>query len=160
MKSPFPTTTDTKRETKNHRNTPEGRIKYREINKNIRNRMKEAKEEWIKEQCLKTEENLARHVMKKAYQMVNDLTKKKQYKVSIIQDKKGIKLSERYDIRNRWREYCAELYIEQPKGDPTVLKSHDSTNEDNYPILREEVKAAVRSSKKGNLQELIISQQN
>ena len=64
--------------------------------------------------------------------MVNELTNKKQYKVNIIQDKNGTKLSERDNIRNRWAEYCTELYNEQPKGDLTMRETRDFTNDYNY----------------------------
>ncbi len=49
----------------------------------------------------------------------------------------------------RWIEYCSELYKFQSRGDPGVLNVHESANEDDYPKLREEVEAAVRSRKIG-----------
>ena len=48
-----------------------------------------------------------------------------------------------------WTEYCSELYTHTTTGDPKVLDVPPPTNNDSYPILREEVEAAVKSPKKG-----------
>ena len=53
------------------------------------------------------------------------------------------------EILNRWNEYCSELYNHKAKGDPLVLNSPQRDTEDDHPILREEVEAAVQSLKKG-----------
>ena len=46
-------------------------------------------------------------------------------------------------------EYCSKLYNHETQGDSSALVSQNSTNEDNFQILREEVDAAIRSLKKG-----------
>ena len=43
----------------------------------------------------------------------------------------------------------SEFYNIEIKGDPTVSNCCTDTEEDNYPILREEVEAAIKSLKKG-----------
>ncbi|KAI0221682.1 hypothetical protein LSAT2_027035 [Lamellibrachia satsuma] len=43
----------------------------------------------------------------------------------------------------------SELYSHNTNGDPVVLNCPQTTEEDDYPILREEVEAAVKSLKKG-----------
>ena len=50
---------------------------------------------------------------------------------------------------NRRTEYCSKLYIHKPDGDPSVLNCTQTDTEDNHPILRKEVEAAVQSLKKG-----------
>ena len=50
---------------------------------------------------------------------------------------------------NRWTEYCSELYNHKANGDPSVLNCTQTDTEDDHPILRREVKAAVQSLKKG-----------
>ena len=50
---------------------------------------------------------------------------------------------------NRWTEYYSELYNYRATGDPEVLNVPPATNNDNHPILREEVEAAVKTLKKG-----------
>ena len=46
-------------------------------------------------------------------------------------------------------EYCSELYNYKANGDPSVLNCPQADTEDDHPILRTEVEAAVQSLKKG-----------
>ena len=46
-------------------------------------------------------------------------------------------------------EYCSELYNHKANGDPSVLNCTHTDTEDDYPILRREVEAAVQSLKNG-----------
>lgn len=69
--------------------------------------------------------------------------------MNTIQDKNGNGLTEEKEIMERWTEYCSEMYNFQSRGDQDVLNVHESTNENNYPVLHEEVEAAIRSLKSG-----------
>ena len=111
--------------------------------------MRKAKEIWIEEQCQGIEENLQKNNSKKAYQLVKKLTSSKQGRTTTIHDKTGKCLTEEQDILKRWTEYCSELYTHTTTGDPKVLDVPPPINNDSYPILREEVEAAVKSPKKG-----------
>ena len=111
--------------------------------------MKMAKENWMGEQCSETEENLRKNKIKRAYQLVKDLTTVKQGKGTTVQDRSGKCLTEERQILNRWTEYCSELYNHKANGDPSVLNCPQTHTEDNHPILRKEVEAAVQSLKKG-----------
>ncbi|KAK2185513.1 hypothetical protein NP493_232g03018 [Ridgeia piscesae] len=86
---------------------------------------------------------------KKTYQLVKDLTSTKQGRTTTIQDKDGKCLTEEQDMLKRWSEYCSKLYNYRAMGDQKVLSVPPATENDNYPILREEVEAAVKSLKKG-----------
>ena len=86
---------------------------------------------------------------KKAYQLVKDLTSTKKVRTSTIQNKDGKSLTEDQEILKRWTEYCSELYNYTATGDSGVLQVPTATNNDKYPILREEVEVAVKSLKKG-----------
>ena len=86
---------------------------------------------------------------KRAYQLVKDLTTVKQGKATNVQDRSGKCPSEERQILNRWIEYCSELYNHKANGDPSVLNSTQTDKEDDHPILRREVEAAVQSLKKG-----------
>ena len=57
--------------------------------------------------------------------------------------------AEERQILNRWTEYCPELYNYKANGDPSVLNCTQMNTEDDHPILRREVEAAVQSLKKG-----------
>ena len=122
--------------------------------------MKKAKENWTGEQYSETEENLRKNNSKRAYQLVKDLTTVKQGKVTTVQDRSGKRLTEERQILNRWTEYCSELYNYEASGDPSVLNCPQTDTEDDHPILRREVEAAVQSLKKGSQLESTTSQQN
>ena len=111
--------------------------------------MNKAKINWIDEQCQDIEDSMKKNNSKKTYQLVKDLTSTKQGRAATIQDKDGKCLTEEQDILKRWTEYCSELYNYRATGDPEVLNVPPATDNDNYPILREEVEAAVKSLKKG-----------
>ena len=128
--------------------TAEEARKYRAINQEIKKSIKKAKESWIDVQCQDIEDNIRKNDSKKAYQLVKTLTSPKQGKTNTIQDKEGNCPTETSDILNRWTEWCAELHSHTVVGDPEVLTVPLVTDTDNYPILREEVEAAVKSIKK------------
>ena len=111
--------------------------------------MKKAKENGKGEQCSETEENLRKNNSKRAYQLVKDLTTVKQRKATTVQDRSGKCLTEEREILNHWTKYCAELYSHKANGDPSVLNRPQTNTEDDHPILRKEVEAAVQSLKKG-----------
>ena len=127
----------------------EGAKQYRAVNQEVKKGMKRAKETWIEEQCQGIDENLRRNNSKKAYQIVKDLTSTKKGRTTTIQDKDGDCLTEERDILKRWTEYCSDLYNHNAAGDPEVLNVPPASNNDNYPILRDEVITAVKSLKKG-----------
>ena len=66
-----------------------------------------------------------------------------------VQDRSGKCLTEERQILNRWTEYCPELYNRKANGDPSILNCTQTDTEDDHPILRREVEAAVQSLKKG-----------
>ena len=113
------------------------------MNDDIKRCLKEAKEDWIAEQCCETEENLRKNNTKRAYQLVKDLTTVKQWKATTVQDRSGKCLTEERKILNRWTEYDHKA-----NEDPSVLNCHQKDSEDDHPILRKEVEAAVQSLKK------------
>ena len=87
---------------------------------------------------------------KKTHRLVKEPTSSKQGRTTTIQEKVGKCLTEEQDILKRWTEYCSEFYT-HTRGDPKVLDVPPPINNDKYPILREEVEAAVKSLKKGKL---------
>ena len=141
---------DRRRELKKMKGDPVGAQIYREANNNVRKAMKKAKKVWIEHQCTEIGENLSRNNSRKAYQVVKDLTTKKQGRPTCILDKAGKCLQEEKEVLCRWTEYCSELFNHQPNADPAVLDCPQANSEnDSHPILREEVEAAVASLKKG-----------
>ena len=80
---------------------------------------------------------------------MKDLTTVKQGKATTVQDRSGKCLTEERQILNRWTEYCSELCNHKTNGDPSVLKCPQTHTEDDHPILRKEVEAAVQLLKEG-----------
>ena len=74
---------------------------------------------------------------------MKDLTTVKHGKAATVQDHSGKCLTEERQILNRWTEYCSELYNHKANGDPSVLNCPQTDTEDDHPILRKEVEAAV-----------------
>ena len=124
------------------------------MNNDIKGCMKKAKENCSGEQCREVEENLRKNNSKRAYQLAKDLTTVKQEKTNTVQDRPGKCLTEERQILNRWREYCCELYNYKASVDPSVLNCPQTHTEDDHPILRKEVEAAVQSLKKGKSAEV------
>ena len=73
----------------------------------------------------------------------------KQGKTTTVQDRSGKSLTEEGQVLNRWTEYCSELYNYKANGDSSVLNCPQRDTEDDHPILRREVEAAIQSLKKG-----------
>ena len=53
------------------------------------------------------------------------------------------------EILNRWTEYCSELYRYKASAAPSVLTCPQTDTEDDRPIFRIEVEAAIQLFKKG-----------
>ena len=130
---------------KKNKNDAEGTTEYRTVNRQTKKGMKRAKEDLIGELCENIEDSLKKNNSKGAYHLVNNLTSTKQERTTTIQDKSGTCLTENEDVLKRWTEYCSELYNYRAAGDPEVLNVPPATNNDNHPILREEVEAAVKN---------------
>ena len=110
--------------------------------------MDKAKQNWIGEQCSETEENLRKNNSNWANQLVKDFTTVKHWKATTAQDRSRKYLTEERQILNRRTEYCSEQYNHKANGDPSVLNCTQTDTEDDHPILRRAVEAAVQSLKK------------
>ena len=58
-------------------------------------------------------------------------------------------LTEEKETSNRWTEYCSDLYNHQSNGDPNILNCPQTNEDDDFPVLREQVEAAVKSINRG-----------
>ena len=84
----------------------EGAKAYREGNKKIQKAVKKAKKDWIGVQYEEIETCLIKNNIKRAYQLVKDLTSEKQGRSTTIQDKSGKYLTEEQKILCRLTKYC------------------------------------------------------
>jgi len=99
----------------------EANNKYRISHREVRKKMREAKEAWIEEQCHSIEVGMAKGNSKAAYDTLKSLTKTTQPKASVIEDKEGNLLTESNAILQRWTEYCEGLYNHLLRPDTNIV---------------------------------------
>ena len=133
---------------KDKNSNQEAADKYRTINTKIRNEMKQAKEDWIENQCRTVEDSLAVGNSKKAYVTLRNLTKTQQKSASVIEDSKGKLLTDSTAVLGRWTEYCTELYNNKTSPDTTILQNRQDREMHELPVLPSEVEEAIRSLKR------------
>ena len=80
---------------------------------------------------------------------MKDRTTVKQGNATTVKDRSGKCLTEEQQIPKQWTGYCSELYNRKANGDPLVLNCPQTHTEDDHPILRKEMEAAIQSLKKG-----------
>ena len=136
---------------KTKKDNPEAAQHHRDVNKTIRKKMKEAKENWISEMCDNIDTGMRKGNSKMAYDTLKLLTRPQQTRTSVIEDKKGEVLTEEAAVIKRWTEYCEELYNYKLRPDTSILNKGINTNREagDAPILKEEVEEAIRSLKAG-----------
>ena len=89
--------------------------KYKQINTQIKREMRKVLENWTNQKCTDIGNCLIRNNTKKAYQIVNDLTKQKDKIAVNINGKNKKCIIEKSDVMKRWTEYCSELYTHNAK---------------------------------------------
>ena len=140
---------DKRSKLKGKKNRPGGMNAYRIMNRQIKKSIAAAKQAWMRKKCKDIETNLRFNNSKTAYQLVKELTERKDKRSSPILDKQGNRLTEDDKILERWTEYCTDLYNLKTEGDPEVLDVPEPSNKGDFPILKDEVKAAIKSLKRG-----------
>ena len=130
---------------------PEAREQYNDKNRIIRRQMRQAKENWISEQCANIESGMKRGNIKVAFDTLKLLTRSQQPRTSVVENKGGLLLTEETAVLKRWTEYCQDLYNYQLKPDTNILSNSAYTNREqgDAPILQEEVEKAVHALKCG-----------
>ena len=112
--------------------------------------MKEAKEQWISDQCDNIEKGMKKGNSKLAYDTLKNLTKTQQNRSSVIEDTSGELLTESSAVLNRWTQYCQELYNYPIQPDDSLLDGVSTTREPSpLPVMREEVEEAIRNLPEG-----------
>ena len=122
---------------------------YKIINSQIKRAMKKAKEDWVNRKCKETDTGFTYNNIKKAYQIVKDLTKPKQRASTNIQNIDGNCINDKNGAIIRCTEYCSELYNFNNDKITNILNATEPIDNDNYPILRREVVSAIQSLKIG-----------
>ena len=129
----------------------EARAQYRVVNREVRRKMKAAKEDWIEEQCNAIDKGTNAGNSKEAYNTLKTLTKTSQPKMPVIEDRDGTLLTDRAAVLKRWTDYCSGLYNYQLHPDTSILEDTQipDDEEDSPPILIGEIEKAILSLKPG-----------
>ncbi|XP_076443965.1 uncharacterized protein LOC143282251 [Babylonia areolata] len=102
----------------------EARTKHQQVNREVRTKMKAAKENWIEEQCEEVEKGMEAGNSKRAYSTLKTLTKTSQPRSAVIEDKDGKLLTDSEEVLKRWTEYCDGLYNYQLNPDSSILQDN------------------------------------
>jgi len=143
---------DQRKQPKADRNeSQESRKKHNLLTREIREKSKQCKEQWIEEKCLKVEDSEKKHDTRTLYKTASEICGTFTPNLPTLKNKAGETLAEKGQIKSRWKEYYEGLYNEQNPVDSTVLTELPPTNASEYTedFLEEEVAAAIKNLKKG-----------
>ena len=123
-------------------------------NNELRRETDKAREEWWKEKFVDLEE-LDRRGRSDLYNKVRQLTgqSRQRNNNSAIKDKNGNLLTDKDDIKNRWKEYIEVLYDGEgkPLKENLKMEKESEVDEDSKSpdLLASEIKAAIKDLKNG-----------
>ena len=113
--------------------------RYKELDRLIRRKCKERKEEWLHEKCDELEQ-LERVDARLMAEKIREVTGKRgPTRSTIIKDANGNLLTDREEVLKRWQEYVGELYSDDDRGDRVIENVEVGSD-----ILRSEVELAVK----------------
>ena len=144
--------TDQRRELKKQlSNSPELKPEYNRLTRQIRLSISRDHEKWCNDNCDEIEQLQNTQQTRNLHRKIQELTRGKiiPTKSLTIKNKAGEILTTQDDVKNRWREYCSDLYNYDIKADPTVtadlwINQHQEVE---HSITRSEVEAAIRRLK-------------
>ena len=123
-----------------------GRAKYRFQNATVQRLIRKDKDKFINDQYQYIEENSGTNSLKDLFQGVRSLTSNFRPSIDTVKDENGTTLCENEEVKERWRQYCCNLY----KKNGNILEQSppnfvDSTMEP--PPLLSEVEKAISELK-------------
>ena len=122
-----------------------GTSEYQRIDKMIKKRCKERKEEWYNSLYKEVEDLEKSHKVKKMHEKVKEITDRKRgIKTSsgCIKDRNGRVFFYKKEVAKRWVEYIKELYEDENRAD-----SEDSQVGEGLELLKEEIILAIKGIK-------------
>ena len=144
---------DEKRRLKQMKNVSETYAQaYKDFCKKVKKSARQDKEHWIHDQCQEVEKGLNTGNTRKAYSLIKTLRQKFVPRLNVLRSKEGILLQSKDEIKQRWTQYCSDLYRDHGGGDRVVQELEEITpptsEEDPQDILFSEIQAAIHSLKK------------
>jgi len=116
---------------------------YRDLDREIKKKCREAKEKWLNDQCAEIEQEMDKKP--KVYRRIDELSGRKTScsGSGCIKSREGAMLVEKNDILNRWTQYIGELFHDIRGAMPSFPDSIDGPR-----ILKSEVRAAIKKMRK------------
>lgn len=119
--------------------------KYREIHRNIRKKIREAKESWLSERCKEIEDLDKKYDSFHVHKKIREMTGIGNNRTSnILKDDQGNVISEVKEKLSQWTNYIRQLFNDD-RGELLLQKTEDT----GPPILRQEVIYAIKNTKNG-----------
>ena len=126
---------DKRQEAKKKGDYQEWKKQQKEVSKSVRTDQRN----FVERKCDEIEK--ARNDSRKVFSLVKELTQKSSTRSDVINDRTGNTLTESADIKNRWAEYCTDLYQDDPQE--TSSSSSNREEEQEPPPLLGEVRQAM-----------------
>ena len=124
---------------------------YQDFCKKVKKAARQDKEQWIHDQCEEVEKGLSVGSTRQAYNLIKKLRQKPTPRLNVLRSKEGTILQSNDEIKQRWTQYCFDLYKDHGGGDEVVEELEEITPliaEDPQDILYAEVQAAIDMLKK------------
>ena len=116
---------------------------YRELDKQIKKKCREAKENWLNDQCAEVEDQFGNN--HRVYKRTNEISGRKSGCIGsgCIKAKEGSMLVEKDAILKRWTEYVEQLFHDVRGSMPSFPDLIEGPN-----ILKSEVRTAIKMMRK------------
>ena len=121
---------------------------YCTLNREVRRKCRETKEEWINNQCAEIERCRTTDPSSLHKKVSTLIGKKTCTSSGCIKAKDGSLLMEKEELTERWAEYIEELFMDERGEKPIIQKPIEGPE-----ILKSEVKAAINKMKKNKAAE-------
>jgi len=117
--------------------------KYRDLDREIKQKCREAKEKWLNDQCAEIESEIDTN--HKVYRKIDELSGRRTgcSGSGCIKSRDGTMLVEKNDILERWTQYIGELFHDIRGAMPSFPHSDDGPR-----IPKSEVRSAIRMMRK------------
>src|SRR6218665_3863690 len=128
-------------------------IEYRTLCNEVRFSARKDKQKWLEKQCEDIEQYAGEYKTREVFKMIKSINRKWQPRLMAIRDRHGNILMDKEKMKERWTEYCKDLYSETEQTDKILLKElrdiSPPDEDDERDVIRyEEVERAVIHLKK------------
>ena len=124
---------------------------HKEMCRKVKKSAGQDKENWIQNQCEEADKGLQIGNTKQAYSLIKTLKNVFVPRISVIRNAEGTILQSKDEIKQRWTQYCSNLYKDHGGGDDMVTELEKITplkEEDPQDILYAEVQRAIDAFKR------------